>query len=170
MPEEFKLIFLDKKEMPSDYTEKERLKIDYFVELADVFWNAISEICGDDEIIVAMEGLSFASNGNALIDISMATALLRKKIVDRVGSPNFNVFSPTSIKKFAFKGNAKKHELYNSILDVDKTETNFSQLTNILRTNQNEWVTASGNVNKPLDDIIDATWICLFLEDVEQKN
>jgi hypothetical protein len=170
MPEEFKLIFLDKKEMPSDYTEKERLKIDYFVELADVFWNAISEICGDDEIIVAMEGLSFASNGNALIDISMATALLRKKIVDRVGSPNFHVFSPTSIKKFAFKGNAKKHELYNSILDVDKTGTNFSQLTNILRTNQNEWVTASGNVNKPLDDIIDATWICLFLEDGELKN
>lgn len=167
----FKLNFMDKKKMPDDYTERERIKIDYFMELVDSFWSSVIENCDpSDELIVAMEGLSFASNGNALIDISMATALLRKKIVDRTGSENFYVFSPTSIKKYAFKGNAKKHELYDALVDRGKVETKLLPLTNILEDNREEWITASGNVNKPLDDIIDATWICLFLDESAKEN
>jgi hypothetical protein len=163
---DFNLIFLNKRILPEEYTEKERVKIDYFQELVNSFWVEISnEVQKHSEIIFAMEGLSFASNGNALIDISMATALIRKKIVDSVGSENFYVYSPTSIKKFAKKGNAKKDELYNAVLERDIPETNFSVLTNVLSQNKENWITKSGNVNKPLDDIIDATWICLFLMD-----
>jgi len=95
----------------------------------------------------------------------MATALLRKKIVDFVGSSNFFVFSPTSVKKFAIKGNAKKDQLYEALINTEIVETNLSYFTNILNDNKGEWITPSGNVNKPLDDIIDATWICLFLDE-----
>lgn len=167
---EFNFLFLDKKKMPDDYTEKERIKIDYFQDLVDSFWNSILEICGDDEIVVAMEGLSFASNGNALIDISMATALLRKKIVDHAGSSNFYVFSPTSVKKFALKGNAKKNELYGALINLEFTGTNLDKFTKILEENQEEWVTGGGNVNKPLDDMIDATFICLYLNELKEKS
>lgn len=167
---EFNFLFLDKKKLPDDYTEKERIKIDYFQELVDSFWDSILEICGDDEIVVAMEGLSFASNGNALIDISMATALLRKKIVDHTGSSNFYVFSPTSIKKFALKGNAKKNELYEALINRESTGTNLDKFTKILEENQEEWVTGGGNVNKPLDDMIDATFICLYLNELKEKS
>lgn len=170
---DFNLIFLDKKNLPDEYTEKERVKIDYFQELVNSLWSGISyEIEGNDKVIIAMEGLSFASNGNALIDISMATALIRKKIVDTVGSQNFYVYSPTSIKKFAKKGNAKKDELYNAIIEREIPETNFSTLTNVLNQNKDNWITKSGNVNKPLDDVIDATWICLYLMDnlSDEKN
>lgn len=168
--DDYVFLFLDKKKMPDDYCEKERIKIDYFQELVDVFWNSIIEICGDDEIVVAMEGLSFASNGNALIDISMATALLRKKIVDHAGSENFYVFSPTSVKKFAVKGNAKKNELYDALVTLEDKGTNLVGFTKILEDNKQEWVTAGGNVNKPLDDMIDATFICLYLDETLKKD
>jgi hypothetical protein len=73
------------------------------------------------------------------------------------------VFSPTSIKKFAKKGNAKKDELYHSIIEREIPETNFSSLTKMLNSYKELWITKSRAVNKPLDDIIDASWICLYL-------
>ena len=42
--------------------------------------------------------------------------------------------------------------------------TNLDSFTNILNDNYLEWVTKSYAVNKPLDDIIDSIWVCLFLE------
>lgn len=165
------LFFLFKKNLPEEYSAKERIKIDYFQELVDYFWEKIESVVGStDEICIAIEGLSFASNGNSLIDISMATALIRKKIVDSIGSDKFFVFSPTSIKKFAKKGNAKKDELYHSILEKAVDGTNFSHLTKILEDNKNSWITKAGAVNKPIDDIIDASWICLYLIEQNEQN
>jgi hypothetical protein len=161
---DFKFIFLDKKELPDDYTGRERIKIVYFLEIVDSLWSGIEEVMGDSDFHVAMEGLSFSSNGNALIDISMATALLRKKIIERVGADQFHVFSPTSIKKFALKGNAKKDELYNSLCIYKEGETNLAIFANILETNKTEWITPAKVVNKPIDDIVDATWITLYLK------
>lgn len=136
------------------------------MDIVDSLWDSIVEIMGDSEFYVAMEGLSFSSNGNALIDISMATALLRKRIIDTVGVEKFYVFSPTSIKKFALKGNAKKDELYEALINFkEETETNLCNFTNILEANKEEWVTPSKAVNKPIDDIVDATWITLYLMD-----
>ena len=163
---DFSLIFLDKADLPSEYSQKERIKITYFMDIVDSLWTEITRIMGDSEFYVAMEGLSFSSNGNALIDISMATALLRKRIIDTVGVEKFYVFSPTSIKKFALKGNAKKDELYEALINFrEETETNLVNFANILETNKEEWVTPSKAVNKPIDDVVDATWITLYLMD-----
>jgi hypothetical protein len=163
---DFKLIFLDKKELPDDYTGKERIKIVYFLEIVESLWASITEIMGDSDFYVAMEGLSFSSNGNALIDISMATALLREKIINTVGVERFFVFSPTSIKKFALKGNAKKDELYDALcIFRENDETNLIDFSNILEVNKTEWVTPAKAVNKPIDDIVDSTWITLYLKE-----
>jgi hypothetical protein len=118
-----------------------------------------------------MEGLSFASNGNALIDISMATALIRKKIVDRIGSSRFYVFPPTAIKKFAGKGNFKKDEMYHSLIQkAPSAGGNFTHFTDILSKHSTSWITNAKQVNKPIDDIVDASWICLYLKEIlEQK-
>lgn len=167
--EDFGLYFMEKKPLPEEYSEKERIKIDYFQELIDSFWTEIKKrISVHEDIYFAMEGLSFASNGNSLIDISMATALIRKKIVDEVGSKNFFVFSPTAVKKFAKKGNAKKDELYHSIREKEINETNFLILSKTLDSHKDQWITKSGAVNKPIDDIVDATWVCLYL--IEEIN
>lgn len=157
------LFFLDKKTLPEEYSARERVKMDYFQNIVDKFWFHLEPFIQGENVRIAIEGLSFASNGNALIDISMATALIRKKIVDAIGSDNLFVYSPTSIKKFAKKGNAKKDELYHAIICKHIPETNFSHLTKILDTNKANWITGSGSVNKPMDDIIDASWICVYL-------
>ena len=161
---DFNLYFVEKKDLPDDYTGRERIKIVYFMEIVDQLWASISDIMGESEFYVAMEGLSFSSNGNSLIDISMATALLRKKIIDRVGADKFYVFSPTSIKKFALKGNAKKNELYEALINFKESETNLENFSNILEVNKTEWITPAKVVNKPIDDIVDATWITLYLK------
>jgi len=161
------LFFLTKKEMPEEYSARERVKIDYFQDIVDVFWYHIEPFLDDEEIYIAMEGLSFASNGNALIDISMATALVRKKIVDRIGSSRFYVFPPTAIKKFAGKGNLKKDEMYHALVKKSpEVGGNFSHFTDIISAHSSSWITKSKQVNKPIDDLVDASWICLFLAEV----
>jgi hypothetical protein len=159
------LFFLTKKEMPEEYSARERVKIDYFQDIVDVFWYHIEPFI-DGEVKIAMEGLSFASNGNALIDISMATALIRKKIVDKIGSQNFYVFPPTAIKKFAGKGNFKKDEMYYSLIQkAPEAGGNFTDFTDTIAKHSSSWITKSKQVNKPVDDLVDASWICLFLQE-----
>lgn len=168
----FILDYILKNDLPSDYSERERAKIDYFLDVVLTLWNRIKEIVenyGDDDIKVAIEGLSFSSNGNALIDISMATALLRERICNHVGSKNFYVFSPTSIKKFALKGNSKKDELYEHLSNRENDGTNLDVFCRILRENKSEWITGSKQVNKPIDDLVDATWILLYLRSEIEK-
>ena len=162
--ENLRFIFLNKKELPSEYSERERIKIEYFLEIVDNLWEAIVNEMGDEPFRVAMEGLSFSSNGNSLVDIAMATALLRERIINKIGVENFHVFSPTSIKKFAVKGNAKKDELYYALVDLKEEGTNMNELTQVLAENRGEWITPKKVVNKPVDDIVDATWILLFLK------
>ena len=162
--DDFTLIFMERKDLPDDYLEKERLKIDFFLEVVDTLFSSITDKIGHEDFYVAMEGLSFSSNGNSLIDISMATALLRERIVQKIGKERFYVFSPSSIKKFAKKGNAKKDELYEALLEK-KEETNLEVFTSILEKNKSEWITKAKQVNKPIDDIVDATWITLFLKE-----
>ena len=160
------LFFLAKKEMPEEYSAKERVKIDYFQEVVDSLWSHIEPFLGED-VKIAIEGLSFSSNGNALIDISMATALIRKKIVDTIGSQNFYVFPPTAIKKFAGKGNLKKDEMYHALVKKSpEIGGNFSHFTDIISAHSSSWITKSNQVNKPIDDLVDASWICLFLVEV----
>ena len=160
------IFFLAKKEMPEEYSAKERVKIDYFQEVVDSLWSHLEPFLGGD-VKIAIEGLSFSSNGNALIDISMATALIRKKIVDKIGSKNFYVFPPTAIKKFAGKGNFKKDEMYHALIEKAPTAGgNFSDFTDVISKHASSWITKSKQVNKPIDDLVDASWICLFLKEI----
>jgi len=155
-----KLEFMGKSTIPEDYTDRERHKMLQFDEIASTFWGMFSHLI-DSETIVSMEGLSFSSSGNSLIDISMATALLRKRIMDHVGFDRFFVYSPGTIKKFALKGNSKKHELYSRMIE----STNFKEietLRNQMDIYKDRWVTKGGSVHKPIDDLVDATWIYLL--------
>ena len=160
----FVLQFVDKGNLPDDYSGRERAKIGYFLEIVNALWDSIIDVMGHEPFQVAMEGLSFSSNGNALIDISMATGLLRERIISEVGVDSFHVFSPTTIKKYAVKGNAKKDELYHALYNFKEDETNLNDFGKILEANKEEWITPSKVVNKPIDDIVDATWINLYLK------
>ncbi len=166
----FIIKILEKQEFTTEYSAREREKMGYFLEIVEVLWNSILEIMDDEPFHVAMEGLSFSSNGNSLVDISMATALLRERIIDRIGSENFYVFSPTTLKKFAVKGNAKKDELYHALYNLSEDETNLNVFCKILEENKNEWITGAKAINKPIDDVVDSTWVNLYLKEELRGN
>lgn len=123
----------------------------------------------DESTIVGMEGLSFGSSGNSLIDISMTTALIRSAIVKKIDPNNFFVLSPTTVKKFALKGNSKKDELYNRLLETRSDDSRLEPLIKVLKEYKDKWVKGPNKVETPCSDIIDATWIALFVEENLEK-
>lgn len=147
-----------------EYYEKERSKIKGGIYFADLIFNEISPYI-DDDTYIGMEGISFGSRGNSLIDISMSTALLRERIVNKIDSSRLFVIAPTTIKKFAIKGNAKKDQLYEAIIEKGKEDKRVNKLSKILEKNKGNWIKKSGKVEDPCSDIVDATWICLYVED-----
>jgi hypothetical protein len=157
-----------KKEFTGEYHEKERDKILNAIYFSDKVLELLGPHLNADSL-VGMEGLSFGSTGNSLIDISMTTALLRAAIVKIINPVNFFVVSPTTLKKFAVKGNAKKDQLYQAIIEKMDSDPRIKPLTDILDSNRTSWVKGSGKVENPCSDIIDATWISLFVEENYEK-
>ena len=161
------LQIIEKSQSKGEYHEIERSKIESFIEKADLFFNMMRPHLNKTSYVF-MEGISFGSTGNSLIDISMATALLRERIMSIVPAKNFYVFSPSSIKKFALKGNAKKNELYETILL--KSDIRIKNFQGVLRENKDQWIKGSKDVVAPCNDLIDSIWISLFGEDFLQKK
>jgi hypothetical protein len=157
-----------KKEFTGEYHDKERQKILNAVYFSEVALDLLDPYL-DENSIVGMEGLSFGSSGNSLIDISMTTALIRAGVVKRINPDNFYVLSPTTLKKFAVKGNAKKDELYNALLEKKADDERIKPLLKLLSEYKDTWVKGSGKVENPCSDIIDATWICFFIEENLEK-
>lgn len=123
------------------------------------------------DVYVAMEGISFGSKGNTLIDIAMATGILRKSIISELldgRHDRFFVFSPGTIKKFAGKGSFKKNDMYEAL--ISNPETEHLEFVKLLNAYKDKWITPGGVVKKPLDDLVDSTWIALLLKDVVEKG
>lgn len=155
------------------YSHTERNKLNSSIEEVDFIISEIKKHLIDftGEVYCAIEGISFGASGNTLIDIAMSTGLFRASIVQNILNGAFDkffVFSPGTIKKFALKGNAKKDELYHAL--ISKEELKDLELVKILTMYKDSWITGSGTVKKPIDDIVDATWIALLLKDVIENG
>jgi hypothetical protein len=157
---------IDKETYSGEYYDKERQKILNAIYFSDIVMDLLDPYLNEDTL-VGMEGFSFASNGNSLIDIVTTSTLVRSAIVKKINPNNFFIISPTTIKKYAVKGNAKKFELYDKIIESE--DKRLLPLTNTLKINKSVWVKPSGKVDDPCSDIIDATWISLFVEENFKK-
>jgi hypothetical protein len=157
----FSIKIIEKQKAVGEYWEVERKKIENFVTIADHFVDMIKPHI-DENTSVFMEGISFGSSGNSLIDISMCTALTRERLINIVGYEGLNIYSPTAIKKFALKGNSKKDELYVQLLDKYKDSSLLEPIIKPLKQNQDLWIKKSKDVETPCSDLIDATWISLY--------
>lgn len=167
---ELKMVLKNKElDKSKEYHIREREKISNFVSLANEIKDAIiGSIKEGDDVYIGMEGISFGSPGNSLIDISMLTGILRGEILKILGNDleRFFVFSPTAIKKFAGKGNFKKIEMYDSL--CAQTEINSDFIT-LVKEKKEMMVTKSGTVKKPTEDIIDSIWVARFLKSEIEK-
>jgi hypothetical protein len=134
------------------YHITERIKLTNYLELTSLLSSELEkEVDKSDDLLVAIEGISFGSTGNVLVDISQATGILDGEC-DR-----FFVFSPSELKNaIGCKGNAPKGDIYDKfkedpILESVKTSDLYRLISD------EDWVIAkNGNVVSPIVDMIDS--------------
>jgi hypothetical protein len=164
----FSINIIEKLEFKDLYYKNERNKLLDSIYFSNLVFESILPYI-NEKTIIGMEGVSFGSSGNSLIDIVVSTTLLRALLIKKINPENFYIISPSAIKKYAVKGNAKKDELYHTLLDKRKYDVRLKPLLTILEENKDAWVKGPKKVENPCSDIIDATWISLFLEDNLEK-
>ena len=151
------------------YSHTERNKLKSSIDEVDFLIQELREhLNGVNEVYVAIEGISFGAAGNTLIDIALSTGLLRSSIATVINTlDNFYVFSPGTIKKYAGSGSFKKNDMYEALINSNIKDQEFVKL---LASHKSDWITPGGVVKKPLDDLVDATWIALLLKDVVENG
>jgi len=149
-----------KRSSQPEYHLTERVKLVNYLELINTL---IGEIKGliqpEEKIICAIEGISFGSSGNSLVDISQATGMLKQKIVDHIlegDASRFFVFSPSELKNaIGCKGNANKFDIFNKFIkDPILEEVKSSDLYRLVSTEN--WVADEKRVVSPIIDMIDS--------------
>ena len=154
-----------------EYTESRRVKSDsYHITERNKLFNYLEstslliklleeEIDLDDDILVVIEGISFGSKVNALVDISQATGIIKNKLVDSIlkgDTDRFFVFSPGELKNaIGCKGNAKKTEVFEKFLSDPILESvKTSDLYKAIE--KEDWIREGDNIVSPIVDMIDS--------------
>jgi len=142
------------------YHVTERIKLTNYLELTDVLINAIKEeVPSSENLIVAIEGISFGSSGNSLVDIAQATGILKTKLVNSLldgVTDRFFVFSPSELKNaIGCKGNANKFDVYSKfktdpIIDSVKESDLYKAI------HAESWILNGEKIVSPIIDMIDS--------------
>lgn len=156
----FRFIHLEPRDKSKEtYSIIERSKLLSYSRLVDALVTAVNEeIAGDDKLIVAIEGISYGAQGNALLDICQSTGMMRKSILDRVlmghGEKVF-IFSPGELKNaIGAKGNAGKFDVCRAFLNNPSPGSN-SQLHAVMEKYADQIIHGQ-NIKSPFMDMIDA--------------
>lgn len=151
---------LSRREKSAQYHITERNKLVNYLEASGLLIEEIKKnIDPREEVLVSIEGISFGSKGNALVDISQATGIIKNKIVEEILSGDcsrFFVFSPSELKNaIGCKGNAKKTDILNRFLDDPIIESvRTSDLYRAIETE--EWIREGEHIKSPIMDMVDS--------------
>lgn len=88
-------------------SSKEDIEI-RFIKIRDHIMSFLTNDELDKFFNVYIEGLSFMSKGQGFTQLAGLHYFLRTCLYQRSGDTKYEVIAPTSLKKFVFKGNAKK--------------------------------------------------------------
>jgi hypothetical protein len=142
-----------------EYHITERVKLINYKDLINTIIEVILKEVGDDEVIISIEGQSFGSKGNALIDISQSTGILRHELLTRVLKNNADrlfIFSPSELKNaIGCKGNAGKMDIFNKfkedpIIEAVKESDLFKAIQ------VEKWMVEGDIVVSPIIDLVDS--------------
>lgn len=112
-----------------------------------------------------IEGYSYGSKGNVLIDLVTMTTILKDRLERQTRSEVF-VFAPTQVKAVgAGIGRAGKDEMFEAFIsDPELSESSFKDYCSTLEI-------ISGKIPKPIDDIIDSYFVLKTLrKELETSN
>jgi Holliday junction resolvasome RuvABC endonuclease subunit len=142
------------------YHVTERIKLHNYLEATNLLISELKKLVDPtDDLIIAIEGMSFGSKGNALVDIAQATGIIKSKLIESLlngDNSRMFVFSPGELKNaIGCKGNAPKGDIFNKFKDdplLDSVKTSDLHKA-VLR---EDWmVTNKGDIVSPIMDMID---------------
>jgi Holliday junction resolvasome RuvABC endonuclease subunit len=145
----------------SEYHITERIKLINYQELISKIITQILDEIDEDNIIVSIEGISFGSKGNSLVDISQSTGILKHEILTKILNNNADrlfIFSPSELKNaIGCKGNASKLDIFYQFKNDPQLESlKDSDLYNAIH-NENWIINDDDKIISPIIDMVDAT-------------
>jgi hypothetical protein len=146
------------------YSSQELNKIKRYDKMADDIVNLIlQESQQGDGYTIAFEGTSYGSKmgTNNMIDMAAGAAILKLKMLKIFKPEDIQTIAPTTIKKFAGKGNMNKLQLCQAFLDNVNGDPFLmkGELFHFVTNN----ITIEKKIPKPLDDLIDAYFLSALL-------
>lgn len=149
-----------RREKNSQYHITERNKLVNYLESTNLLIKNLESILPkEDDFIISIEGISFGSKGNALVDISQATGIIKSKLIDSIlkgDTDRFFVFSPSELKNaIGCKGNAGKMDVFKKFIDDPIIESvKESDLYKAIKSE--DWIHNDTTVKSPIMDMVDA--------------
>jgi Holliday junction resolvasome RuvABC endonuclease subunit len=148
-----------KRKTEAEYHLTERTKLINYQELIDLIIKEILEKTDDDNIICAIEGISYGSKGNALVDISQSTGILKIKLIEEVLKNQHErlfVFSPSELKNaIGAKGNAGKLDIFNKF-KTDPVIESVKESDLFKAVNSQKWIQNGEKIVSPIIDMVDS--------------
>lgn len=146
------------------YSSQELNKIKRYDKMADDIVNLIlQESQQGDGYTIAFEGTSYGSKmgTNNMIDMAAGAAILKLKMLKIFKPEDIQTIAPTTIKKFAGKGNMNKTQLCQAFLNNVNGDAFLmkGELFHFVTKN----VDSEKKIPKPLDDLIDAYFLSALL-------
>lgn len=160
---------IDKKSFDSHSLVKEH--INRANNLANIIVKVINDIIEREKIdkenvIISSEGLSFASKGDAMLDLSGYKYILLSKLTDN-GFDNFYTYSPITIKSVAGcskKGKGDKKSMIDKITEENPTLHLFISTLKY----DPQLLKKKTSFVQCVDDLVDAYW-CLKTTIIKEK-
>lgn len=167
--------FQNRNDANLNYTDSYKLKYSCFDETSDWIVAILTEFLAvyeNPEIYLGMEGYSYQSDSNNLIDTVEANTLLKCKLMKAFLNSDVKklaILSPKEIKMKVGKGSYNKVDMFDKFLEkktgiwLDTFCSENKERIKIQKKTKIEIIT-------PVDDLIDAWWITYFLTESLNKN
>ena len=145
------------------FSSAELLKVKRYDKMADDIINLVLQNSFEgDGFTIAFEGTSYGSNGgtNNMIDMAVGAAILKLKLLKTLNPEDIKTVAPTTIKKFAGKGNMNKLQLFDCFqrnVNEDPILAK-SPLWKIVKD-----LEVGKKIPKPLDDLVDAYFLVAYV-------
>ena len=152
-----------------EFSSVELAKVKRYDRMADDIINLVLQNCFEgDGFTIAFEGTSYGSKmgTNNMIDMAAGAAILKLKLLKTFKPEDLMTVAPTSIKKFAGKGNMNKSQLFEAFLENRIGDKNLEKSPLYAWIKQQEF---GKKIPKPLDDLVDAFFLAAMISSPETK-
>lgn len=145
------------------FSSAELLKVKRYDRMADDIINLVLQNSfKGDSFTIAFEGTSYGSKmgTNNVIDMAAGAAILKLKLLKTLSPEDILTVPPTTIKKYAGKGNMNKFQLFEAFQKNVNEDPILakSPLWSIAKD-----LEIGKKIPKPLDDLVDAYFLVAFI-------